>query len=267
MDDSNVTTREWNSQEYDRLSAPQHAWGVKVLERLRRRSLSDGSLVLDAGCGTGRVTAELLMSIPNIGVIGADLSLNMLRTAKENLEPRFGTRVRFVCADLQQLPFTRVFGAVFSTATLHWVRNHEVLFQSVWNALVPGGALIAQCGGGRNLRRQRGRARALQRRPEFARYFQEWTEPWEYADIYTTELRLKSAGFLNIRVWLEEAPTELPDRETYRAFLANVTLRRDLQQLPDSGLRDLFLEEMVEQANGDWTLDYWRLNIDALKPA
>ncbi len=82
----------------------------------------------------------------------------------------------------------------------------------------------------------------------------------------TTERRLRQAGFMDVRVWLEEAPTELPDRETYRAFLANVTLRRDLQELTDALLRDSFLDEMVERANGEWTLDYWRLNIDARKP-
>lgn len=257
--------REWNSQEYDRLSAPQHAWGVKVLERLRDKRLSAGSLVLDAGCGTGRVTAELLAQHPEVSVVGADLSANMLDTARASLCQRFGGRITFVCADLQQLPFAETFKAVFSTAAFHWVKNHDRLFASIRDALVPGGRLIAQCGGGPNLRRQRDRARGLHRSTPFAQYFARWAEPWEYADPETTERRLKQAGFTHVRAWLEEAPTQLPDRDTYRAFLANVTLRRDLQELPEPALRDSFLDEMVDRANGEWTLDYWRLNIDACK--
>jgi trans-aconitate 2-methyltransferase len=259
-------TREWNSQEYDRLSAPQHAWGVKVLERLHEKGIPARSLVLDAGCGTGRVTSEMLAKFRDVSVVGADLSSNMLLTARENLSSRFRDRVTLVRADLAQLPFAARFQAVFSTATFHWVKDHGQLFRSIWGALAPGGWLVAQCGGGPNLKQQRDRARRLQQRPEFVPYFAGWAEPWEYADETTTKKRLAEAGFVNVCVWLEEAPTELPDRETYRAFLANVTLQRVLERLPDAGLRQTFLDEVVEQTGGSWTLDYWRLNIDARKP-
>ncbi len=261
-----MTTREWNSQEYDRLSAPQHAWGVKVLERLRGRELPAGAPVLDAGCGTGRVTTELLSGFPGLAVVGADLSLNMLRTARQKLAPRFGERVALVSADLQRLPFVGTFGAVFSTAVFHWVKDHDGLFRSIRDSLLPRGWLIAQCGGGPNLKKQRDRAREIQRRPEYAPFFAGWAEPWEYADEPATFRRLEQAGFVCIRVWLEEAPTTLEDEETYRAFLENVTLHRILACLPATSLRETFLDEMLARADGDWSLDYWRLNIDAQKP-
>jgi trans-aconitate 2-methyltransferase len=261
-----VNVREWNAEEYNRLSEPQHAWGVKVVNRLQGRDLNARSRVLDAGCGTGRVTAELMLAFPETAVTGIDLSRNMLETARENLCSKFGTRIAFVCADLQQLPFTTAFQIVFSTASFHWVKDHQRLFDSIYNALVPGGWLIAQCGGGPNLKTLRDRGREIQSRPEFTGYFVSWTDPWEYADEPTTSHRLKKAGFTDVHVWLEEEPTVLPDESTYRAFLANVTLHRQLACIPDLGARNAFLDLVVERAGGKWTLDYWRLNIDARKP-
>src|SRR6202166_4118204 len=84
---------EWNSSAYHRLSGPQVSWGKKVLSRLRLRG---DEVVLDAGCGTGRLTAELLDALPGGRVVGVDLSQNMLGSAREHLVPQFGTRVSLV---------------------------------------------------------------------------------------------------------------------------------------------------------------------------
>ena len=54
-------TTEWDASSYHRLSAPQFSWGRQVIERLR---LEGGETVMDAGCGTGRLTALLLERLP-----------------------------------------------------------------------------------------------------------------------------------------------------------------------------------------------------------
>src|SRR2546423_15378287 len=100
------TSREWNSEVYHRLSGPQVGWGKKVLSRLRLRG---DEVVLDAGCGTGRLTADLLDVLPRGRVIGIDLSQNMLGAAQEHLRPQFGSRANLVAADLLDLPFEGVF--------------------------------------------------------------------------------------------------------------------------------------------------------------
>src|SRR3712207_708774 len=102
---------EWDAASYHRLSAPQFSWGVRLLERLR---LNGDETLMDAGCGTGRLTALLLERLPRGRVVAVDLSQNMLEEARSHLSPRFGGRVEFVRADLAWLPFDGAFDGVFS---------------------------------------------------------------------------------------------------------------------------------------------------------
>lgn len=260
--------REWNSEAYNRLSGPQLGFGKKVVERLAQRPLRGDELVLDAGCGTGRVTSELARLFPRGHIVAADLSGNMIRAARGTMARSFGDRVGFVCADLTQLPFGPVFDVAFSTATFHWITGHEGLFQSILGVLKPGGWLVAQCGGAGNLRTVRGRARRVQSDPRFAKYFCRWSEPWLYADAETTAVRLSDAGFTNVKTWLEDATVSLENRSEYAEFLETVTLHAQLERIAEPALRKAFIEELVAQAEraGRLILDYVRLNIEATKP-
>jgi trans-aconitate methyltransferase len=139
-----MSSREWNADLYHQISAPQVSWGKKVLGRVRLRG---DEHVMDAGCGTGRLTRDLLEGLPHGRVTAVDVSQNMLRNAEQHLLPQFGERVQFVHADLQHLPFHRQFDGIFSTASFHWIKDHNQLFAGLFRALKPGGWLIAQCGG------------------------------------------------------------------------------------------------------------------------
>lgn len=125
-----------------------------MLSRLRLR---EDEQVVDAGCGSGRLTADLLEALPNGRVVGVDLSQNMLHSAREHLRADFGGRLSLIVADLQRLPFEHAFDGIVSTAAFHWVLDHDKLFASLRNVLRPGGWLQAQCGGGNNLARFRQR--------------------------------------------------------------------------------------------------------------
>jgi trans-aconitate methyltransferase len=258
--------REWNAGVYHRVSNAHVDWGTRVLARL---PLDGDELVLDIGCGTGRLTEQLLERLPDGRAIGVDLSSNMLTVAREYLAPRFGSKIQFVFADAGALPFHERADAVFSTATFHWVLDHPLLFRSIHDALRPGGRLVAQCGGGPNMQHTKQRCRAIMMSPAFARYFGGWREPWEYADAPTTAERLTAAGFTDIRTSVEPAPLVHPDAATYKEFVTTVICRPYLAQLPEQALRDRFIDELTEQASRTsppFELDYWRLNIDATKP-
>lgn len=252
--------REWDAGAYHALSDPQFAWGMRVLERV---SAIGAERVLDAGCGSGRITMELTRKVPHGYVVGCDLSLNMAHAAANTLGTR-GEAV--VCTDLAQLPFHHAFDLIFSTATFHWIRDHDRLFGELRQALRRNGRLEAQCGGGPNLAVVHARAEALATEPGFRSYFEAWEEPWFFASPEDTAARLLRAGFTMAKCTLEHTPTEFPDRQHYRAFLEAVVMRPFLSRLQSAELRNQFLETMVDAAATDdppYTLDYWRLNISA----
>ncbi len=65
----NSSAREWDAETYDAVSDPQFNWGMEVLDRLELRG---DEAVLDAGCGSGRVTAELARRLPRGRLIAVD---------------------------------------------------------------------------------------------------------------------------------------------------------------------------------------------------
>lgn len=259
-------SKEWNAALYHQISAPQVSWGKKVLARV---SLRGDECVLDAGCGTGRLTRDLLEALPRGQVVAVDVSQNMLAAARAYLEPDFVGHVAFVCCDLLDLSFEQTFDGIFSTASFHWVLDHDRLFRNLCRALRPGGWLIAQCGGGKNLDRLLSRVRVLMAVPPYVQYFVNYPWPWEYSDAETAAARLRAAGFDQVETSLEEAPTKFSNTQDFQQFVESVILRNHLECIPDASLRRQFLAELTRQAAMDeppFLLDYWRLNLKGQRP-
>jgi trans-aconitate methyltransferase len=257
--------RDWDGATYHRISEPQFRWGMAVLARV---PLHGDETVLDAGAGSGRLTAELIERLPRGRVVAVDRSASMLDEARAHLA-RFGDRVRFVERDLLELDAVQEFDVVFSTAVFHWVLDHDRLFAVLFRALRPGGRLIAQCGAAGNLREIRALADTVARSPSFARWFGDWTEPWLYADAETTAKRLERAGFVDVRTSTEPAPTSFPDRATFIEFVERVVLRPHVARIPEAAEERRFLElvaDLSQRATPPLTLDYKRLNMDARRP-
>ena len=110
----NTGAREWDAETYDAVSDPQFEWGMEVLERLELRG---DEVAVDAGCGSGRVTDELVDRLPNGRVIAVDGSAAMVEKAKE----RLGDRAAYLVSDLVELELREPVDLVFSTATFHWI--------------------------------------------------------------------------------------------------------------------------------------------------
>lgn len=257
---------EWNATSYHKVSGPQTGWGQKVLARLNLRG---DERAVDAGCGSGRLTAALMERLPHGRLVAIDRSRNMLVTARANLRPVFGSRVSFVQVALPDLPFNNAADLVFSTATFHWVKDHAALFAGILGALRRGGRLHAQCGGGPNLARAHERAERVMHAPPFATCFTDWPGPWEFADAEVTAARLRAAGFVDVETSLEEAPTTLATEADYREFVATVIYHPHLERLPSASLKQAFIDRVTGLSAADdppFTLDYWRLNMAARKP-
>jgi trans-aconitate 2-methyltransferase len=224
-----------------------------VLDRLE---LDGDETVLDAGCGSGRITEQLAERLPRGRVIALDASPSMVGEARRRLE-RFGDRATFAVADLGR-PFTlpddvRV-DAILSTATFHWVPDHDALFRTLAAVLRPGGRLVAQCGGAGNI----ASVKAV-----LATIGDGWAGDPHYETPEATVERLRRAGFVDVRTWLNPEPTRFEPGEPLETFLRTVILGAHVDRLPP-GERDGFVHEVASRLP-EPVIDYVRLNILATR--
>jgi len=255
-DAMNKGPREWDAETYDVVSAPQFAWGVEVLERLELRG---DEVAADAGCGSGRVTERLLERLPDGGLIAVDGSEAMIAKARE----RLGERATYAVSDLSALALPEPVDLIFSTATFHWIVDHDRLFARLRENLAPGGRLVAQCGGAGNVAEHAKAIAAVVSRTEYLPHFEGMAAMWNFAAPEPTEERLRNAGFSEARCWLEPKP--YTPAEPLR-FTMTVTLGPHLARLPEE-LRRPFAEDVLALCAQPLTLDYVRLNIEARVPA
>ena len=241
--------RDWDARTYDRVADPQARWGRAVLDRL---PLTGDERVLDAGCGTGRVTELLAGRLPRGHVVALDASASMIEAARRRLAP-FDGRIDFVVADLgRPLPLADPVDAILSTATFHWLADHDALFANLLAILRPPGWLVAQCGGAGNIA-------SVQR--VLAGLGDGWLGPVHFASPLDTARRLGAAGFVDVECWLTDEPTRFEPGEPFETFLRTVILGAHLDRLP-AGERDAFVRAVADRLP-EPVIDYVRLNIVA----
>jgi trans-aconitate 2-methyltransferase len=245
--------REWDGASYDRVSGTMEALGLEVLSRLE---LEGDEAVLDAGCGSGRITQALIERLPRGRVIAVDQSASMVDAARQRLGETADIRV----VDLLELDLEQPIDAIISTATFHWIADHDLLFARLHAALRSGGRLVAQCGGEGNITILRGKVAPLLDHEPYAEHFRDWRPPWNYAGAGETQERLLSAGFASAECRLQPAPRE---PEYPREFLSTIVLGPHVQRLPEE-LRERFMDDALEAIGEPVVVDYVRLNIDAL---
>jgi trans-aconitate 2-methyltransferase len=247
-----VSTRDWDAATYERVSNPQVEWAGRVLDRLPLRG---DETVLDAGCGTGRVTRMLLERLPRGRVVAVDVAPSMVAAARAALD----ARAAVVECDLAELVLDEPVDAVFSNAVFHWVPDHERLFARMYAALRQGGRLVAQCGGAGNIARLHVLADEVAADAPFAEHLAGWRGPWNFADPEVTAERLRAAGFVDVETSLQPWPVT-PSEPA--AFMRTVCLGPHVARLPEE-LRGPYVEAVAERMGPRPTLDYVRLNIAA----
>jgi trans-aconitate 2-methyltransferase len=247
-------SRDWDAATYDRISGPQQAWAAEQLDRLE---LAGDEVVLDAGCGSGKVTAELIRRVPEGTVYAVDVAPSMVQYTREAL----GGRATVLCQELTELELPEPVEVAFSNATFHWIGDHDALFAALHRNMTPGARLLAQCGGRGNIDAFRTAADDVAGEEPFAPYFADWKRPWNYATDADTAERLQRAGFRDIRCWLEPRPVTPDDPRT---FASTVCLVRHLDPLPDE-LGATFVDRVLERCGDPLVLEYVRLNMMAVR--
>jgi trans-aconitate 2-methyltransferase len=247
--------REWDAEVYDRVADPQFEWAKEVIGRLELRG---DETVLDAGCGSGRVTAMLLERLQEGHLVGIDGSASMVAMARKAL----GDRAEIREGDLSELDLDEGFDLVYSNAVFHWIVDHENLFRRLFDALRPGGRLVAQCGGQGNVASLIKVIAEVSADPRFTPHFAAMERNLNFAGAEETEELLRRTGFEDVRCWLQRKDTRPAEA---RPFLVTVTLGPQLERLPDD-LKDPFVDEVARRMGEPLVLDYVRLNIEARKP-
>ena len=241
-----MSPRDWDAATYDRLAAPMTRWGRVVVDRLELRG---DERVLDAGCGTGKVTAMLRERLPDGEVVALDGSASMVALARERLGD---TGVTYLVADLlEPLPVDPPVDAVLSTATFHWIPDHDRMFANLAAVMRPGAQLVAQCGGRGNIASIEAALHDMGESLEGRKHF---------AGPEDTRGRLETAGFTDIETWLQDEPTPL-DPEDLEPYLATIALGDHVDGM-DETERRAFAHEVAIRLPAS-AIDYVRLNITA----
>jgi trans-aconitate 2-methyltransferase len=246
---------DWDAVSYDELSDLQLEWGREVLGRL---DLDGDETVLDAGCGTGRVTALIAARVARGRVIGVDGSPAMVRKARANL----GDDVELIVSDLLELDLADPVDVVFSNAVFHWIGDHDALFERLFAALEPGGRLEAQCGGEGNVAELVEALVEVSDESPYSAYLAD-RHPWLFPNPQQTRERLQAAGFDSIRCWMEERRIVLEEPERFHRA---VGFAAHLDPLPEE-LHDDFCHAVLSRLEDPAIQDYVRLNISARRPA
>lgn len=250
-----MAPHDWNAQDYDRTNAGIIALGVEVLDRLQ---LKGDETVLDAGAGTGAVTQVLAERVPDGHVIALDAAPQMVDFAEQRFAD--AENVEVMHADLSAFDLGgRTVDAVLSTATLHWVQDHDALWRNLRAVMNDGANLVAQCGGAGNIQSVLDVIMPLGAQSPYAEYVGGW-DPHNFAGPEETEERMRAAGFSEVKAWLEPRPVYPEDLGKH---LREVILGAHAERMP----ADVFerFAAKVDAALGDRnSVDYIRLNVDAL---
>jgi trans-aconitate 2-methyltransferase len=256
---------DWDAAAYDRVADPQEQWAREIVARL---DLEGDEVVLDAGCGSGRITRLLLQRLPAGRVVAVDASPRMVDLARATLADCAAGRVEVHRQDLLELDLVKPVDVIFSCAVFHHIHDHDRLFGKLRGALREDGRLVAQCGGEGNIDSFRKLADSVAARAPYAEHLAGMDRPWHYATVADTKARLRAAGFREVECWTQLKPTTPNDA---RGFSETVLLNYHLERLrtvapPDRAddLARAFVDDVLAEAGEPLALQYVRLNIQAI---
>lgn len=248
----------WDAGEYDERHSYVHQYGESVVDLL---DPEPGERVLDLGCGTGHLTADIAGR--GATVHGIDASGEMVRAARERYP-----ELSFEQADARTFAAGEPFDAVFSNAALHWIpgSDHDAVLAAVRDALVPGGRFVAEMGGTGNVETiVRATTAVLDGRGYDA------DTPWYFPGIDEYAPRLAAAGLEPRRAVLFDRPTELEGADGLRDWLGMFGDSL-LGAVPDGeqdavvdAVEDRLRGELFDPDRGAWTADYRRLRFVAVR--
>lgn len=255
----------WDAETYEKIGTPMRGWAQAVIDDL---GLKGDETVLDAGCGSGSVTLDLLRKVPDGKIYAVDTSLQMITRLKKTLEERKITNVIAMQSDLTKLQLNEEVDVVFSNAVFHWIQDDDGLFGSLARNTKPGGRLRAQCGGGANIRKLMSATREVEAHARYNQYLRGRVEPRKYRTNDQAKAALERNGWKDARAETFESPVTFDDEDEAVLYLRTIILQQQAAALPEN-LSDRFLRDViaeVEARHGQpFVADYVRLDLWATR--
>ncbi len=256
---------EFDGRKYEQASVGlQWEWGAKLIAEL---GLEGGERVLDLGCGDGALTLRIAGLLPRGSVLGVDASTGMIEAARSKARDN----LEFRLADINEIDFDSEFDAVFSNATLHWIKDHRALLTRVRRALGDGGRLRFNFGGDGNCATFIRVVREAMTLPEYNAAFAAFEWPWYMPSVEEYSALAETSGLNSVRVWGENADRFFPDTEAMIRWIDQPSLVPFLPHLPAAqreSFRGFVIARMVaetRQAGGRCFESFRRINLAARK--
>ncbi|RUM72249.1 MAG: hypothetical protein DSZ08_01400, partial [Sulfurovum sp.] len=199
-------TNQWNPKTYNTHTAFVSQLALPVVDLLDPQ---EGERILDVGCGEGTLALEIERK--GAKVIGVDMSAQMVAGAKNNgIEAYVGS--------VTDLPYDEVFDAVFSNATLHWVKDARSAVQNIAKSLKRGGRFVCEFGGeGNAYHLVNAMGKVFANHPEFGAF----ENPWYFPSVEAYTMLLESEGFRVEYIELIPRPTPMDDIMHWLDIFAN----------------------------------------------
>jgi trans-aconitate 2-methyltransferase len=261
-----MTNTYWNAEVYDRIGKPMRRWAQAVIDDL---ALRGDETVLDAGCGSGSVTFDLLERLPRGRVFAVDASQEMIDSLQRQLDERGETRVTPIRASLTDFALPEPVDCVFSNAVFHWIPDDDGLFGCLYRATKPGGWLRAQCGGYGNNAHVLEAVEAVRQDDRYTRHLGDFRDSKKYRTPDEAISSLEKAGWRDARAKLWPQPVPFDDREEAALYVRTILLRDHVARMPeDDGVAysRAVVAETIRRWGEPYVADYVRLDLWACRP-
>ncbi|MBP1040773.1 methyltransferase domain-containing protein [Vagococcus sp. BWB3-3] len=247
----------WNSQLYDQQHQFVSRHGESLIDLLKPKP---GEKILDIGCGTGDLAQEI--TTYGASIVGVDKSLNMVNQARKKFPD-----LTFQAGDATELTFSNEFDAVFSNATLHWVKEPEKALSSIFQSLKKGGRLVAELGGQGNCQTLTDSLIRGFEKTDIV-YNQEFF-PWFFPSIGDYLVLMEKSGFNVIYGCYFDRPTPLVDDQGLENWL-NMFASSFFEGVSDTEKREIVKQVQIDLApklyqDNQWILDYKRIRVIGIK--
>jgi trans-aconitate methyltransferase len=230
---------EFDGKKYEKASTHQKEWGNKLISEF---NLQGNEKILDLGCGDGTLTQNLAKLVPNGNVLGIDASKGMINVAKE----KESDNLEFALMDINNINLNQKFDIIFSNATLHWIKNHNKLWDSINKLLKPNGIIRLNFASDGNCSYFFNIIKETMLLDKYKNYFSDFDWPWYMPTLKEYENILKNYKFSDIKIWGENADRNFPNKEAIIGWIEQPSIVPFLKYISDKeSFKNIVIEQML----------------------